>query len=108
MVEGFEWLAEIDDWWGQRDWIGRARVGPAPAHMVSDEMVDRWTVCGSARSVVEKLRELEGVGVTRFTGYPGDLSFDELQQQIRLYGEKVIPEFVPTQAKVRSGEDTVG
>jgi alkanesulfonate monooxygenase SsuD/methylene tetrahydromethanopterin reductase-like flavin-dependent oxidoreductase (luciferase family) len=96
MVEGFEWLAEIDDWWGQHDWSKHAQVDDAHRRIISDELVDKWTVCGSADMVVNKLRELERIGVSRFICYFAAMPLDELEHQIRTYGEKVIPEFTAT------------
>jgi alkanesulfonate monooxygenase SsuD/methylene tetrahydromethanopterin reductase-like flavin-dependent oxidoreductase (luciferase family) len=94
-VEGFEWLAEIEDWWGQHDWSKHAKVDEAHKKIISDEIVDRWTVCGSVQTCVDKLRELEKIGVTRFCAYIVDLPMEEIENQIRTIGEKIIPEFTP-------------
>jgi alkanesulfonate monooxygenase SsuD/methylene tetrahydromethanopterin reductase-like flavin-dependent oxidoreductase (luciferase family) len=93
MVEGFEWLAEIEDWWGQHDWSKHAQVDEAHKQIISDELVDRWTVCGSVDACADKLRRLENIGVSRFCAYLVDLSQEELENQIRTIGEKIIPQF---------------
>ncbi len=95
MAEGFEWLADIHDWWGQHDWSKHAQVDEAHQRIISDALVDKWTVCGSVDTVVDKLRELEKIGVSRFICYFSAMAFDELEQQIRAYGERVIPQFAP-------------
>jgi alkanesulfonate monooxygenase SsuD/methylene tetrahydromethanopterin reductase-like flavin-dependent oxidoreductase (luciferase family) len=93
-TKDFEWLADIEDWWGQHDWSKHAKVDVAHKRIISDELVDRWTVCGSVQTCIDKLREMERIGVTRFCAYLVDLDPDALEQQIRVIGEKIIPEFV--------------
>jgi alkanesulfonate monooxygenase SsuD/methylene tetrahydromethanopterin reductase-like flavin-dependent oxidoreductase (luciferase family) len=93
LVKGFEWLAEEDDWWGKHDWSLHAKVSDQHKKMISDEQVDRFCVCGSVQACVDKLKELEKIGVTRFCAYLVDLPQDELNEQIRIIGEKIIPEF---------------
>jgi len=96
MVEGFEWLAEIEDWCGEHDWSKHAQVDEAHKRIIPDEIVDKWCVCGSVQTCVDKLRELEKIGVSRFCAYLVDLPIDELENQIRVIGEKIIPEFTPS------------
>jgi alkanesulfonate monooxygenase SsuD/methylene tetrahydromethanopterin reductase-like flavin-dependent oxidoreductase (luciferase family) len=82
LVKDFEWLAEIDDWWGEHDWSTHAQHSESHKKIVSDEVVDRWCVCGSAQNCIDKLREMENIGVTRFCAYLVDLPVEELETQI--------------------------
>lgn len=92
-TKDFEWLAGIEDLWGQQDWSKHARVEEARSRVISDETVDRWTVCGSVQMCVDKLREIERIGVSRFCAFLAVESVEELEQQIRVFGEKILPEF---------------
>jgi alkanesulfonate monooxygenase SsuD/methylene tetrahydromethanopterin reductase-like flavin-dependent oxidoreductase (luciferase family) len=92
-TKDFEWLAGIEHLVDQQDWNTHARVGDARTRAISDETVDRWTMCGSAQRCVDKLRELERIGVNRFCAFLAAGSVEELEQQIRVIGEEIIPEF---------------
>jgi alkanesulfonate monooxygenase SsuD/methylene tetrahydromethanopterin reductase-like flavin-dependent oxidoreductase (luciferase family) len=98
LVKGFEWLADEDDWWNTHDWSAHVQADHSHAALATDELVDHWTVSGSARHCVDKLRELEKVGVDRFCAFLFDLSPEELDHQIRVIGEQIIPEFQTTAA----------
>ena len=64
------------------------------AQIITDEMIDRFCVLGSPQNCIDKLRELEKIGVSRFCVYLVGLeSQDEIRDQIALWGEKIIPEF---------------
>ena len=44
--------------------------------------------------MIDKLRELEKIGVSRFCAYLVGLEDqDEILEQVRLWGEEIIPEF---------------
>jgi probable F420-dependent oxidoreductase len=55
---------------------------------VPDEIIDRFTVLGTAAEVTEKLRKLESIGVTEFNMYT---TFDNPERVIETYGREVIP-----------------
>ena len=94
MTRGFEWLAEKKDWWGEHDWTLHAQHSDKHKRIITDEMVDRFCVLGSPQNCIDKLRELEKIGVSRFCVYLVGLeSQDEIREQIELWGEKIIPEF---------------
>ena len=94
MTRGFEWLAEKKDWWGEHDWTLHAQHSDKHKQIITDEMVDRFCVLGSPQNCIDKLRELEKIGVSRFCVYLVGLeSQDEIREQIVLWGEKIIPEF---------------
>ena len=62
--------------------------------IITDEMVDRCYVLGSPQNCIDKLRELEKLGVSRFCVYLAGLgSQPEIREQIRLWSEEIIPEF---------------
>ena len=94
LTRGFEWLAEKEDWWGEHDWSLHAQPDDKHKEIITDEMVDRYCVLGSPQNCIDKLRELEKLGVSRFCVYLAGLeSQNEIQEQIRLWGEEIIPEF---------------
>jgi len=55
---------------------------------VTDEIVDRFCVIGSAQEHVAKLAELKAIGVDHFAGY---LDHDRREETLRAYGDVVIP-----------------
>ena len=57
---------------------------------IKDEIIDSFGLLGPAEAHVEKLRELETVGVTQFNIY---LMCGEEERQLAEYGEHVIPRF---------------
>jgi probable F420-dependent oxidoreductase len=74
------------------DYSDHGRTGAEHAEFVTDEVVDRFCVIGSAEQVVAKLKELQGLGMDQFNVYsmvedpgPGGI--------IRDFGEHVIPAF---------------
>ncbi|MCY4085690.1 MAG: LLM class flavin-dependent oxidoreductase [Actinomycetia bacterium] len=94
LTRGFEWLAEKEDWWGEHDWSKHAQVDEAHQEIITDEIVDRFCVLGSPQNCIDKLRELEKLGVSRFCAYLVSLEDQaEILQQLRLWGDEIIPEF---------------
>jgi probable F420-dependent oxidoreductase len=74
------------------DYSDHGRTGADHAEFVTDEVVDRFCVIGTAEQVTEKLRELEGLGMDQFNIYsmveePGPEGI------IRDFGRQVIPSF---------------
>ena len=55
---------------------------------VPDEIVDRFCLLGTAADHLEKLQELESIGVHQFAGY---LQHDNKEETLRVYGETIIP-----------------
>jgi alkanesulfonate monooxygenase SsuD/methylene tetrahydromethanopterin reductase-like flavin-dependent oxidoreductase (luciferase family) len=66
------------------------RPGGNPTAFVPDEVVDRFTIIGSAEQTVAKIRALEALGVTEINAY---LSADDPERLIESYGKEVIPAF---------------
>ena len=63
---------ELTDYIKQRegyDYSEHGRTGAKHADFVTDEIVDRFCVLGTAEQVDAKLRELEGIGMTQFNIY---------------------------------------
>jgi probable F420-dependent oxidoreductase len=74
------------------DYSDHGRTGAEHAEFVTDEVVDRFCVIGTAERVTEKLRELEALGMDQFNIYsmvedPGPEGI------IRDFGRQVIPAF---------------
>ncbi len=70
------------------DYADHGRTGAEHAEFVSDEVVDRFCVIGSADACAEKLRELETVGVHQFNIYS---MVDDPEGVIRTFGDSLIP-----------------
>ena len=65
-------------------------MGSTNAEFVSDEVVDRFCVLGTAAEQIRKLKELQAVGVTQFNIY---LMVGDEESQLETYGKEVIPAF---------------
>jgi probable F420-dependent oxidoreductase len=70
------------------DYSDHSRVGAAHGSYVTDEICDRFCVIGSVAQVVEKLRELESIGVDEWIVY---LMTHEQEETLAAYGRDVIP-----------------
>ncbi|MGH8989792.1 MAG: TIGR03842 family LLM class F420-dependent oxidoreductase [Acidimicrobiales bacterium] len=70
------------------DYAHHGRAGNPDTEFVPDEVVDRFCVLGSAGDHVEKLRELERLGVSHFALY---LMHDAQDATLTAYGEHVLP-----------------
>jgi len=89
--EGGEVPHALTDYIRERDaydYTEHSRVGAAHGAFVSDEICDRFCVIGSSAQVVEKLRELEGIGVDQWITY---LMTNEQEATLEAYGREVIP-----------------
>ena len=95
LIKGFEWLADVDDWWDKHDWSKQATV--AGHERITDEMVDRLCVVGSVETCIGKLRDLQNIGVERFCAYLVG-SIEEIQGQLRIFGDSIIPVFSKMQS----------
>jgi probable F420-dependent oxidoreductase len=70
------------------DYQEHGRVGAHHAGFVTDEVVDRFCVIGTADQCAAKVRELAAVGVNEFNIY---LMTDEKERTLEVYGKQVIP-----------------
>src|SRR5205085_4334556 len=72
------------------DYKEHSRVGAKHGEFVSDEIVDRFCVLGTAEQATEKLKELEAIGVDQFNIY---LMTHGQEETLRAYGDEIIPQF---------------
>jgi probable F420-dependent oxidoreductase len=70
------------------DYSDHSRVGAAHGSYVTDEICDRFCVIGSSAQVIDKLRELESIGVDEWIVY---LMTHEQEETLAAYGADVIP-----------------
>ena len=70
------------------DYHHHAEVGSDNAAFVTDEIVDRFCLVGSAENHLVRLRELERAGVDQFNLY---LMNGNEEEQLELYGRDIIP-----------------
>lgn len=70
------------------DYNQHGRAGNTHAEFVSDDIVERFCVLGTAADHIAKLLELKALGVDQFAGY---LQHDNKEETLRVYGETVIP-----------------
>ncbi|MGH9603165.1 MAG: TIGR03842 family LLM class F420-dependent oxidoreductase [Terriglobales bacterium] len=73
---------------GGYDYQHHCEVGSDNSEFVSDEVVDRFCVLGSAEAHREKLRALARAGVTQFNIY---LMCGEEEQTLKEYGREILP-----------------
>jgi probable F420-dependent oxidoreductase len=83
------------------DYHHHAEVGSSNARFVSDEVVDRFCIVGTAEEHRRRLRELAELGVHQFNLYL--MSGDE-EATLAVYGREIIPALAPARAApARSG-----
>jgi probable F420-dependent oxidoreductase len=70
------------------DYNQHGQAGNTHTAFVPDEIVDRFCVLGPVEEHVERLKELQGLGVDQFAVY---LQHDAKDETLQAYGEKVIP-----------------
>jgi alkanesulfonate monooxygenase SsuD/methylene tetrahydromethanopterin reductase-like flavin-dependent oxidoreductase (luciferase family) len=70
------------------DYQEHGRVGAHHASFVTDEVVDRFCVIGTAGECAARVRELAAVGVHEFNIY---LMTDEKERTLEVYGKEIIP-----------------
>ncbi|MBO9578087.1 MAG: TIGR03842 family LLM class F420-dependent oxidoreductase [Microbacteriaceae bacterium] len=70
------------------DYNSHGRAENDHVDFVTDEIVDRFCVLGTAADHIEKLKALKDIGVDHFAGY---LMHDNKEETLRVYGETVIP-----------------
>jgi probable F420-dependent oxidoreductase len=72
------------------NYLHHAEVGSSNAEFVSDEVVDRFCIVGSAADHIGRLKELQSAGVTQFNIY---LMCGEEENTLEIYGRDIIPKF---------------
>jgi probable F420-dependent oxidoreductase len=70
------------------DYNQHGKAGNTHAAFVPDEIIDRFCLIGPPAAHVERLRELQGLGVDQFALY---LQHDAKDATLAAYGEQVIP-----------------
>jgi probable F420-dependent oxidoreductase len=70
------------------NYLHHAEVGSSNAEFVTDDVVDRFCLVGDASAHIEKLRQLQAVGVTQFNIY---LMCGDEEETLEIYGRDVIP-----------------
>jgi probable F420-dependent oxidoreductase len=70
------------------NYLHHAEVGSSNAEFVTDEVVDRFCLVGTAADHLQKLHELRSVGVTQFNIY---LMCGEEEKTLETYGRDIIP-----------------
>jgi probable F420-dependent oxidoreductase len=70
------------------DYLHHAEVGSSNASFVTDEIVDRFCLVGSAGQHIERLRALADAGVNQFNVY---LMNGNEEEQLEIYGREIIP-----------------
>ena len=72
------------------DYNEHSRVGASHGEFVTDEICDRFCVLGTPTQAIEKLRELESIGVDQFNIY---LMTHGQEETLAAYGGDIIPRF---------------
>jgi probable F420-dependent oxidoreductase len=72
------------------DYNEHSRVGAKHGEFVTDEIVDRFCVLGTAEAATKKLKELESIGVDQFNIY---LMTHRQEETLRAYGDEIMPQF---------------
>ncbi len=75
------------------DYSEHSRVGAEHGKYISDEIVDRFCILGDTGQHLEKLHELEELGVRQVNLYVMTSSIDDTVER---YGRDIIPRFEPT------------
>ena len=71
------------------DYNAHGRAGNTHADFVPDEVIDRFCLIGPPDLHVERLRQLQALGVSQFAIY---LQHDAKEATLAAYGEKIMPE----------------
>jgi probable F420-dependent oxidoreductase len=79
---------------GNYDYQHHCKVASDNADFVSDEVVDRFCLLGTAKAHQEKLRALAKVGVTQFNIY---LMCGDEEDTLKIYERDVLPQVLKTQ-----------
>jgi hypothetical protein len=74
------------------DYAEHGRAGNPHTAFVPDEIVDRFCILGPVEAQLERLAELEALGVDQFAIY---LQHDAIDATLEAYGAEVIPALRP-------------
>ncbi len=72
------------------DYEHHGKAGNPSTDFVPDEVIDRFCVLGPVENHLERIRELESIGVDQFSVY---LMHDQMDETLQAYGEHIIPRF---------------
>ncbi len=72
------------------NYLHHAEVGSSNAEFVTDEIVDRFAIVGTADDHIRRLQELKEIGVTQFNIY---LMSGEEEEQLEIFSRDVLPHF---------------
>ena len=78
------------------DYQDHGRVGAHHAEFVTDDIVDRFCVIGTAEQCRQKLHELADAGVNEFNIY---LMTEEKERTLEVYGREIVPQFAAAAAR---------
>jgi probable F420-dependent oxidoreductase len=70
------------------DYNQHGKAGNTHADFVPDEVIDRFCLVGPVETQIERLRELESLGVDQFALY---LQHDAKSETLSAYGDRVLP-----------------
>jgi probable F420-dependent oxidoreductase len=70
------------------DYSGHGKAGHDHTDFVPDEIIDRFCILGDEAAHIERLKELEALGVDQFAIY---LMHDQKDETLNAYGQRVIP-----------------
>ncbi len=70
------------------DYSGHGKAGHDHTDFVPDEVIDRFCLLGDERAHLDRLRELESLGVDQFAIY---LMHDRKDETLNAYGQRIIP-----------------
>jgi probable F420-dependent oxidoreductase len=87
------------------DYNQHGRAGNSHAAFVPDEIVDRFCILGDTAAHIDKLRELEALGVDQFAVY---LQHDGKNGTLEAYGETVIPALRKSREAIVSDPEPTG
>jgi alkanesulfonate monooxygenase SsuD/methylene tetrahydromethanopterin reductase-like flavin-dependent oxidoreductase (luciferase family) len=77
------------------DYAEHGRAGNTHTDFVPDGIVDRFCLLGSVEAHIERLTELNELGVDQFALY---LQHDAKESTLDTYGSQVLPAFAPAAA----------
>ena len=75
------------------DYSGHGKAGHDHTDFVPDEIIDRFCILGDEAAHIERLKELEALGVDQFAIY---LMHDQKDETLNAYGQRVIPGMAAT------------
>jgi probable F420-dependent oxidoreductase len=70
------------------DYDHHGKAGNPSTDFVPDDVVDRFCVLGPVERHIERMKELEDLGVNQFAIY---LMHDAMEETLQAYGDKIIP-----------------